>query len=248
MRGHSSHTQPIANPHAGSMNLVEYAEKDPATGNKVASSPSACIVQKSIIPTRTKHISTDPGPPAAKDFPDATNRPVPMNSSDLTFDSIAGLTNQWSRQKQSSADVCPSAFAQVAPMPSPWLPSWDRTHAHCRRQCHAVICSSWGLAGNCLQSAASSYGETLAYLQCQARSSAPTGCGSGSLSCSPARSHPPHRGTRLVASCWRPIRPRDAASGPRPGPRVARSPYISIKCRQDRVNGVKCLLRWYFQG
>ena len=58
-------THPIANPQAGSINRVEYAEKDPATGNKTASSPSACTVQYSIIPIREKHMSIEAGPPAS---------------------------------------------------------------------------------------------------------------------------------------------------------------------------------------
>lgn len=40
-----AHFQPIANPQAGSRNLVEYAEKEPATGNRTAISPSAWTVQ-----------------------------------------------------------------------------------------------------------------------------------------------------------------------------------------------------------
>lgn len=74
------HTQPIANPHAGSMNLVEYAENEPAMGNTTANSPRAWTVQYNIMPTKMKHISNDPGPPSARDFPDATKSPVPKNS------------------------------------------------------------------------------------------------------------------------------------------------------------------------
>jgi hypothetical protein len=72
-----THTQPIAKPQAGSKNRVEYAEKDPATGNNTANSPSACTVQYNIIPIREKHKRTEPGPPVWRAFPDATKRPVP---------------------------------------------------------------------------------------------------------------------------------------------------------------------------
>jgi hypothetical protein len=37
-------THPIANPHAGSRNRVEYAEKEPDTGKRTAISPSACTL------------------------------------------------------------------------------------------------------------------------------------------------------------------------------------------------------------
>lgn len=73
-------TQPIAKPHAGSINRVEYAENEPATGNSTANSPRACTVQYNIIPMRLKHMSNDAGPPCDRDCPDATKRPLPVNN------------------------------------------------------------------------------------------------------------------------------------------------------------------------
>ena len=53
----------MAKPQAGSINRVEYAEKEPATGNKTAISPKAWTVQYNITPIRQKAISRDAGPP-----------------------------------------------------------------------------------------------------------------------------------------------------------------------------------------
>jgi hypothetical protein len=75
----------MANPHAGSIKRVEYAENEPATGNSTASSPRACTVQYSIMPTSTKQISSEAGPPCARDLPDVTKRPVPMGCQSRPF-------------------------------------------------------------------------------------------------------------------------------------------------------------------
>jgi len=69
--------QPIAKPQAGSKNRVEYAEKDPATGNKTANSPRACTVQYNMTPMMAKAMRSEPGPPVARALPEATKRPVP---------------------------------------------------------------------------------------------------------------------------------------------------------------------------
>jgi len=73
----STYFQPIAKPHAGSKNLVEKAEKDPATGRRTAISPRACTVQYNMIPISEKAMSREAGPPAARALPEATKRPVP---------------------------------------------------------------------------------------------------------------------------------------------------------------------------
>lgn len=75
--GDDAYFHPIANPQAGSRNLVEKAEKEPATGNTTASSPRAWTVQYSITPMNVYAIKTDAGPPRKSALPEATNRPVP---------------------------------------------------------------------------------------------------------------------------------------------------------------------------
>lgn len=67
----------LANPQAGSRNLVEYAANEPATGNVTAISPRAWTVQKSIIPISPKAMIRDAGPPFANAEPLPTNNPVP---------------------------------------------------------------------------------------------------------------------------------------------------------------------------
>lgn len=68
----------MANPQAGSRNLVEYAEKEPATGNITAISPSAWTVMNIIMPIRMYAIRIEAGPPVARARPVPINRPVPI--------------------------------------------------------------------------------------------------------------------------------------------------------------------------
>ena len=75
---HHTHFHPIAKPHAGSRNLVEYAAKEPEIGKSTAISPNACTVQYIIIPMREKAMVSDAGPPDARALPDPTKRPVPI--------------------------------------------------------------------------------------------------------------------------------------------------------------------------
>lgn len=69
---------PMAKPQAGSRKRVEYAEKEPATGNRTAISPSACTVQYNMMPMTQKAIVSDAGPPVANEEPEPTNSPVPI--------------------------------------------------------------------------------------------------------------------------------------------------------------------------
>ena len=68
---------PIAAPHAGSRNRLEYAENDPATGNNTAISPRACTTAYSIIPRLQYEMTSAAGPPTASAEPEPTKRPVP---------------------------------------------------------------------------------------------------------------------------------------------------------------------------
>jgi hypothetical protein len=61
--GTKTYFHPIANPHAGSRNLVEYDEKEPATGNTTANSPRAWTVQYNMIPIKVYAKRTEAGPP-----------------------------------------------------------------------------------------------------------------------------------------------------------------------------------------
>lgn len=116
--------QPIANPHAGSKNLVEKAEKEPVTGKSTAISPSACTVQYIMIPMRLKQINRLAGPPAASDLPEATKRPVPIRKIMLENNRqpLRQLhdppTHLSSHRWQSSVDVFLSTSLQV--MSGPW--------------------------------------------------------------------------------------------------------------------------------
>ena len=67
----------MAKPHAGSIKRVEYAEKDPATGKRTASSPSAWTVQNMRMPIIPYAIIKEAGPPLERAAPDVTKSPVP---------------------------------------------------------------------------------------------------------------------------------------------------------------------------
>lgn len=71
------------------MKRVEYAENDPATGNRTDISPKAWTVQYSIIPTIRKDMSTDAGPAFESALPEPIKRPVPIHIRQLFSSSPA---------------------------------------------------------------------------------------------------------------------------------------------------------------
>ena len=70
--------QPMANPHEGSRNRVENAEKEPATGNVTTNSARLCMVQNWNMPVTAYESNMEAGPAWYRAIPEATKRPVPV--------------------------------------------------------------------------------------------------------------------------------------------------------------------------
>lgn len=71
----------MANPQAGLINLVEYAQKDPLTGNMTHNSAKACMVQYMRTPMMPNPVINIAGPPLAKAPPLPMNSPLPIEPS-----------------------------------------------------------------------------------------------------------------------------------------------------------------------